>query len=403
MRGPAVPLRMVLVEDDEADAILVQELLSETGLQVSLVWCHTLAEAAVELTGDVDCVLLDLNLPDSLGLDAVDLVLRSVPEAAVLVLTGMSDETTAISAVNRGAQDYLVKGKVDGHLLGRSIRYAMERKVAAAAAAELRDTRLLAAENARLERGLLPRPLIASERVNVTSRYRPGRQRALLGGDFFDVVETGDGLVRALIGDVCGHGPDEAALGVGLRFAWRGLVLAGVADPVEILRAMERVCVAERHADGIFASVCMIDLHLPGTKEEGSAVITCAGHPAPLLAATGTVTPMPTAAGFPVGLLPGTGSWHPVATPLPSEGGILLYTDGMTDCHLGTGDERLGVEGLASAAAKVWQADPQAFLDDLVRSVTSHDAGRNLDDLAVLYVAWGMNAGMNEGTNADVQ
>ncbi|WP_203910258.1 PP2C family protein-serine/threonine phosphatase [Rhizocola hellebori] len=387
-----MPLQVVLVEDDEADAVLVQELLSDTGLNVSLVWCRSLAEAAAKLTDEVDCVLVDLNLPDSLGLDAVDLVLRSAPEAAVLVLTGMADETTAISAVTLGAQDYLVKGKVDGYLLGRSIRYAMERKAAAAAAAELRDTRLLAAENARLERGLLPRPLVANERVNITSRYRPGRQRALLGGDFFDVVETDDGLVRALIGDVCGHGPDEAALGVGLRFAWRGLVLAGVADPVEILRAMQRVCVAERHADGIFASICMIDIHLPGTRKEGSAVVTCAGHPAPLLAATGVVTPIPTAVGFPVGLLPGIGSWSSVSVPLPAEGGILLYTDGMTDCQVGVGEERLGVEGLTAIAGKVWQAAPEAFLEDLVRTVTVQDAGRNLDDLAVLYVTWGATA-----------
>jgi serine phosphatase RsbU (regulator of sigma subunit) len=392
VKGPAVPLRVVLVEDDEADALLVQELLSDTGLNVSLVWCRSLAEAAAQLTEAVDCVLVDLNLPDSLGLDAVDLVLRSAPEAAVLVLTGMADETTAISAVTLGAQDYLVKGKVDGDLLGRSIRYALERKAAVAAAAELRDTRLLAAENARLERGLLPRPLVSSERVNITSRYRPGRQRALLGGDFFDVVETGDGLVRALIGDVCGHGPDEAALGVGLRFAWRGLVLAGVADPVEILRAMERVCVAERHADGIFASICMIDIHLPGTQKEGSAVVTCAGHPAPLLVATGAATPLPTTVCFPVGLLPGTGSWGPVTVPLPAEGGILLYTDGMTDCHVGEGEERLGVEGLAVIAGKVWQPNREAFLEDLVRTVTSPDAGRNLDDLAALYVTWGATA-----------
>lgn len=384
-----MPLRVVLVEDDEADALLVQELLAETGLNVSLRWSRTLAEATAELTDDVDCVLVDLNLPDSLGLDAVEKVLRSAPDAAVLVLTGMTDETTAISAVTRGAQDYLVKGKVDGQLLGRSIRYAMERKVAAAAAAELRDTRRMAAENARLERGLLPRPLVGDARVNVTSRYRPGRQRALLGGDFFDVVQTDDGLVRALIGDVCGHGPDEAALGVGLRFAWRGLVLAGVCDPVEILRAMERVCVAERHVDGIFASICMIDLRLPGDGRAGSAVITCAGHPAPLLAASGAIAQAPTGKGFPVGLLPGAGTWRPVTVPLPDQGGVLLYTDGMTDCLTGSGDERLGVDGLAAAAGKVWQEDPQAFLDDLVRTVTSHDAGRNLDDLAVLYVTWG--------------
>jgi serine phosphatase RsbU (regulator of sigma subunit) len=136
----------------------------------------------------------------------------------------------------------------------------------------------------------------------------------------------------------------------------------------------------------------MIDIHLPGTGKEGSAVVTCAGHPAPLLAATGTVTPVPTTVGFPVGLLPGMGSWSPVTMSLPREGGILLYTDGMTDCQIGDGDDRLGVEGLTTMAGKAWQADPELFLDDLVRMVTNPDAGRNLDDLAVLYVTWGATA-----------
>ncbi len=87
---------------------------------------------------------------------------------------------------------------------------------------QLREERLLAAENSRLERGLLPRPLLRTDFVSCASHYRPGRARAVLGGDFFDVVETADGRIRAVIGDVMGHGPDEAALGVHLRVAWRG-------------------------------------------------------------------------------------------------------------------------------------------------------------------------------------
>ncbi len=84
-----------------------------------------------------------------------------------------------------------------------------------------------AQENTRLERGLLPslapgRP--AAERVG--ARKQASGQQHLLGGDFYDVVEAADGWVHALIGDVCGRGPAEAALGVCLRVAWRTLVLA---------------------------------------------------------------------------------------------------------------------------------------------------------------------------------
>src|SRR5690606_18080372 len=110
--------------------------------------------------------------------------------------------------------DYLVKGEVDGALLARSIRYAFERRRADDAARAMYEAELRAQENARLERGLLPRPVLRDKNVDVVVRYRPGGRRMLLGGDFYDAVETADGVLRVMIGDVCGHGPDEAALGV---------------------------------------------------------------------------------------------------------------------------------------------------------------------------------------------
>ena len=141
---------------------------------------------------------------------------------------------------------------------------------------QLREERLLAAENSRLERGLLPQAAVATDFVSCASHYRPGRARAVLGGDFFDVVEMPDGRVRAVIGDVMGHGPDEAALGVHLRVAWRTLVLADVADD-QILVALSRLLEAESPG-GIFVTVCdaTIDRDLCLT-------VRVAGHPPPLL------------------------------------------------------------------------------------------------------------------------
>src|SRR3546814_15955575 len=86
------------------------------------------------------------------------------------------------------------------------------------------------------------------------SRYRPGAGSAVLGGDFFDTVETEDGSIRMVIGDVSGHGPEEAALGVCLRIAWRTLVLAGRPDD-EVLPGLDAVLRAERQADP-FCTVC---------------------------------------------------------------------------------------------------------------------------------------------------
>jgi DNA-binding response OmpR family regulator len=122
-------MRVLLVEDDEGDAFLVRELLLDAGSDVDLLRARSIAEAAAHLVdSSVDCVLLDLGLPDASGLDALRSVLELAPNIAVLVLTGLSDEHRGTEAVAVGAQDYLVKGSIDGQLLTRAIRYAVERK-----------------------------------------------------------------------------------------------------------------------------------------------------------------------------------------------------------------------------------------------------------------------------------
>ncbi|MEV6520492.1 SpoIIE family protein phosphatase [Longispora sp. NPDC051575] len=382
------PVAVVLIEDDPGDALLVEEFLVDSGLAATLTWCRTLTEAAEALTDGPECVLVDLNLPDSDGLAGVRWVLREAPEAAVLVLTGLDDEGTAMAAVAEGAQDYLVKGRVEGELLGRAIRYAIERKAAEASARELRESTLRAEENARLERGLLPRPLVADPRLRVVSRYEPGRQRALLGGDFYDVVQTPDGVVRALIGDVSGHGPDEAALGVGLRIAWRSLVLAGISDPAALCGHLETLCLAERLHDRVYATLCMLELGPPDPTGGYTARVTLAGHPAPLLVEESGVRASAVPPAMPVGLLPGIAVWRAHDVRVAPGGGLLLYTDGLTDCQTGPGDDRLGVDGLALLADRLERADPHRFVDELVERVNADDAGRNDDDLAVLYVDW---------------
>jgi FixJ family two-component response regulator len=125
---------VLLIEDDEADAILVREYLHDAGLGVSLSWQQSLAAATPELQAGPVCVLLDLGLPDSVGFDGLRHVLTLAPDAAVLVLTGASDASLGVAAMTAGAQDYLIKGQVDGATLSRCIRYAIERKRAKDAA-----------------------------------------------------------------------------------------------------------------------------------------------------------------------------------------------------------------------------------------------------------------------------
>jgi PAS domain S-box-containing protein len=121
--------RLLLIEDHPGDARQIRELLREAGLAVELDLAETLRAALERLGKDPpDAVLLDLTLPDSRGLETFLAVQRAAPVLPIVVLSGLDDQELAARAVGEGAQDYLVKGQVDGSLLGRSLRYAIERK-----------------------------------------------------------------------------------------------------------------------------------------------------------------------------------------------------------------------------------------------------------------------------------
>src|ERR1700724_927828 len=205
-------VQVLLVEDDDGDALLVGELLREVGAAVVVRGARSLTQAKA-MVSEAACVLLDLGLPDSQGLQGLRQLLQVEPEAAIVVLTGEANEHLGEQAVPAGAQDYLFRGEVAGHMLHRVIRYAVERRRAEEAQRELRVAQVQAQENARLERGLLPSPLLADPRLSVSARCLAGGQQHLLGGDFYDVVEAADGWVHALIGEVLGRRPAQAALG----------------------------------------------------------------------------------------------------------------------------------------------------------------------------------------------
>jgi two-component system, NarL family, sensor histidine kinase UhpB len=121
---------ILLVEDNPGDARLVREMLAEAGGgSFAVHWVTSLSEALEHLArGGIDLVLLDLGLPDSLGLDTFLRAYEPASHLPFLVLTGYADEILGATAVRQGAQDYLPKGEVTGSLLHRAIRYAIERK-----------------------------------------------------------------------------------------------------------------------------------------------------------------------------------------------------------------------------------------------------------------------------------
>nr|WP_128375262.1 fused response regulator/phosphatase [Streptomyces cavernae] len=399
-------LTLLVIEEDPAGVLSVPRMLDSAGKPIRIRTARNLTEAERLLTDDVHCILLDLALPapgtaqakasgsaraaGRTGGDRGDElatlrhVLRLAPRHAVLALTASGDAERGAEAVRVGAQDYLLRDELDGRLLSRAIRYAVERKRSETAERRLTESRLRAQENSRLERGLLPTPLLEGSALRFAAHYRPGRSRALLGGDFYDTVRTPDGTVHAMIGDVCGHGPDEAALGVELRIAWRALTFAGLCGD-QLLSTLQRVLEHERESDEIFATLCTVDIAPDGR----SAGLCLAGHPSPLVARPGRPAELlPYESGGPaLGLLPDA-RWPRIQVQLGGAWSLMLYTDGLIEGRIGRGKERLGQDGMVDLIRRqlAHGRRGEELLEAAVTEVRELNGGELTDDVAVVLL-----------------
>lgn len=127
--GAPSALRILLIEDNPADADLIREMSADGRIPCVLITADQLLAGMKLLDGGAfDAVLLDLSLPDSSGIDTLRTLQKQAPALPIIVLTGLADEELATQAIGLGAQDYLVKGQLDGETLARSVRYARERK-----------------------------------------------------------------------------------------------------------------------------------------------------------------------------------------------------------------------------------------------------------------------------------
>jgi hypothetical protein len=228
------------------------------------------------------------------------------------------------------------------------------------------------------ERALVPRPLPPAGFLAI-SRFRAAEPRMGLGGDFLEAVALPDGRLAILVGDVCGHGPQEAAFGSALRAGWKAIALGSPADPVQWVAALESSFFRDGRMD-TFATVCT------GFFDSGASVacLVNAGHPLPVRLCP-SPQPLALPASAPLGI---NAPAQPTATEVPWTGEpVIFYTDGLIENpRLDGPTQRWGDEGLMNwLTLQVLPPDPQTFIDALMEDAT---AGRELrDDVAVLLVA----------------
>lgn len=124
------PLSVLLIEDNGADARIFEEMVHEAGDNLTIVWARSMQEARSKRDGvqaPFSLIVTDLGLPDTQGLETIGAVLDLFPNRPVVVMTGLNDSAMGITAVQRGCQDFVLKGFTDPFLLVRMLRYAIQR------------------------------------------------------------------------------------------------------------------------------------------------------------------------------------------------------------------------------------------------------------------------------------
>lgn len=336
-----------MVEDDPDLAGPLEQAFRDAETAEFAVERATTLSAAIKLLGtrEIDVILLDLNLPDSRGLETFLKIQRIAPELPVIILSGLTDEALAVETVRAGAQDYAVKGSMSVAVLLRAVRYALERKQLQlqladyawqlrshneAMKAELELARDIQRAYLPLGDADFPRHTTGNEPLlHVHSRFQPAAE---LGGDFFDILEVSESEIGVFICDVMGHGVG-AGLVAGIL---RGLIeearpWAGDAGMfLAELNCGMRAVLCHNH-EPIFATA----FYLIADLEKEEIRYANAGHPCPLFRdqLTGEVGALVSRPGE---QRPALGLFDNIAyvttrRPLRPNDLFILYTDGLLE------------------------------------------------------------------------
>ena len=390
---PETAVSILLVEDSQDDADLLRRSLRDAPFTINRV--ETLGEAAKALRElPFDVVLLDLSLPDGNGFDTFSRLRGNAPNAAIIVLTGLDDETMGVKTVQAGAQDYVVKGSLGSVQMTRAIRHAIERKrletltleyaeELAAKNAQMRDDLQLARE---VQQAFLPKacpsfPLgDAKPTLHLTPRYVPAGE---VGGDFFDVIALSPTLAGVIVCDVMGHGVRAALITAMLR-AMVGPQATAVTEPAQMLGELN---LRLRAIMSGFDSVMFVTaVYLVVDSSNGTVKMANAGHPPPLrLEMSGIVGPLAPDqhVGPPLGLVE-TPDYVSQTVQLSAGDRTLLYTDGVYELE-GKNGEGFGQNELKRTLQLHASQGASPFLDSVIASLRAFSrAGTFTDDACLL-------------------
>ena len=371
-------VHILLVEDDPDDVWVMRNLLSDRwDGPFDLVHVEMLS-SALELCSRrrFDAILLDLTLPDSQGLETFFALCSQADDVPIVVLTGYSDESAAMKAVQAGAQDYLVKGQVDDRLLIRSIRYAIERNRRQQAERAMHDTSEEFRAAGEIQQRLYPAAPPKLPGFDIAGAVFPAKATA---GDYFDYIPMIGGSLAVVVGDVSSHGMGPALLMSETRACLRTLAHSHV-DVGEILTHANRVLAGDTN-NAHFVTLAMVRID----PEDRAMTYASAGQRGYLFHNNGQVSVLDSTA-LPLGVHADT--VVPCGPARVLEPGELLtfFTDGVVEAE-SPGKVRFGYPR-ALEVIRSERDGPAAGIVTALRSELQAFSGRTpqRDDMTIVVV-----------------
>lgn len=345
--------RILLIEDSNTDALLIQAHLKKADPSFVVRRETRLADGLRQVDrGEADVVLLDLNLPDSAGLDTFRTLFRHALQVPIVVLSGQEDVELAVDAVALGAQDYLPKGEANRSSLARSIRYAIERSRRQRAEQEISAA-------GEIQRRLFPQRSPRLAGYDIYGRCEPANSA---GGDYFDYFPMHGNRLGIVVADVAGHGIGPALIMSETRAILRSLATT-YADPGEILTRANQVLSEDLH-NNVFVALMLVSLDaLSGQMQFASA-----GHQGLVLDPLGAVRTRIISTDPPLGVIDDRHFATYDHLELHAGDALLLFTDGIVE-SFNECDEQFGEGQLIRTVGDSEQCSARETIDEIFKRV----------------------------------
>lgn len=370
---------LLVVDDDAFVSEMLADILSGEGYQVETAAHGREALAKLEEQPEISLVISDMNMPEMSGLELIEAIRERESEVPIIILTGNSEVSVAISALNKGANDYLMKDENIHETISISVEKVLEKQQLKLKNIQLMEH--LALKNRAMEKEQMLASKVQANILPINLHlpgfqtgtfYRPSNQ---IGGDFFDALET-EKNIHFLIGDISGHSTSSALVMAVCNGMFRSLGQT-MESPLEIVTAANRMLCQMLMDSGMFLTLAYMTLD----RERGVLSVVSAGHN-PVYLLNGTDIETIESTGPVLGWDPDD-EWEVLEFPFRSGSTLFLYTDGLVEAKNGINEE---FESRLTGCLTGVDSSPAELVSMLFAEVSAFCDGTFDDDLTMFAI-----------------